>query len=228
MRKLQRRKTGRFDERGSVILEFGIIAPFLMLMLAGSFTLGMSVNRSIQASNVNRNAIVLMTRKVDLSKSENQKMLIRSAAGLKMNIAGTYTPDPSGSGVVILTKVIRVGPVACALGISGWNGNSATCPNYGEYAIAQRIGIGNTTRWGSALGIPSSALSTDGSVPDADIANVSTDRATGFKKLITDAGFLYLDNDSYAYVGELFADMTDLNIMSKWLKVPNIMVRNFS
>lgn len=226
--RLKQRKQSRFDERGSVIMEFGIIAPFLMMMLAGSFTLGMSVNRSIQASNVNRNAIVLMTRKVDLSRSENQKMLIRSAAGLKMNIAGTYTPDPNGQGVVILTKVIRVGPVACSLGISGWNGNAATCPNYGEYVMAQRIGIGNTGRWGSALGNPTSSLASDGSVSDADVANVSTNRSSGFKTTVTAPGFLYLEIDTYTYVGELFADMTDLNIMSRWLTVPNIMVRNFS
>lgn len=217
-----------FGTRGSVILEFAIIAPLLMLLLAGSFTLGMSVNRAIQASNVNRNAIVLLTRKVDLSRSENQMMLIRSAAGLKMNIAGTYSPDPSGSGVVILSKVIRVGPVACSLGIPGWNGNAASCPNFGEYVIAQRIGIGNTARWSSAIGAPATLLATDGSVSDADIANSSSNRATGFSRLTTDSGFLYFDNDSFTFVGELFADMTDLNIMSNWLTVPDISLRNFS
>ena len=225
-RRVQRQR--RFGQRGSVILEFALISPFLMIMLAGTFTLGMSVNRSIQASNVNRNAIVLMARKVDLSRSENQKMLIRSAAGLKMNIPGTYTPDPNGSGVVILSKVVRVGAVACSVGIPGWNGNPLSCPNYGQYIIAQRIGIGNIARWGSAIGIPGSPLSSDGSVSDADIANVSSNRATGFPALVTGTGFLYLDNDTYTFVGEMFADMTDLNIMSNWLTAPNIAVRNFS
>jgi hypothetical protein len=214
-------------QRGNVMMEFALIAPFLMIMLAGAFTLGMSLNRSIQASNVVRNANVLLARRVDLSRSENQQMLIRSASGLNFNVPGTHLPNPNGQGVIILTKVIKVGPAQCAMGISGWNGNPATCPNYGQYVIAQRIGIGNTSRWSSALGNPSSAVLSDGSLSDADIATVTTNRATGFKETASGAGLIFLDLDMHAYVGELFADVSDLNMLP-WLSAPNISIRNVS
>lgn len=214
-------------QRGNVMMEFALIAPFLMVMLAGAFTLGMSLNRSIQASNVVRNANVLLAQRVDLSRSENQQMLIRSAAGLNFNVPGTHLPNPNGRGVIILTKVIKVGPVQCAMGIPSWNGNPATCPNHGEYVIAQRIGIGNTSRWGSSFGNPSSALLSDGSVSDANIANVTTNRATGFKATAEGAGLIFLDLDMHAYVGELFADVSDLNMLP-WLSAPNISIRNVS
>lgn len=219
--------TRKKNQRGSVITEFALVTPFLMLLLAGAFTLGMSLNRSIQASNVLRNANVLMTRKVDLSKSENQHMLIRSSLGLGMNIPGGYMPDPNGKGVVILSKVIRVGPVECALGIPGWNTNPSTCPNYGEYVIAQRIAIGNTTRWSSGIGNPSGALASDGQLSDSDIANGTSNRATGFSKVEADEMAVYLEVGQLTYMGEMFLDVSDLNMLP-WLVAPNINIRNFS
>ncbi len=227
MTQIQANRRNRRSERGNVMLEFALVTPFIMMMLAGAFTLGMSLNRSIQASNVVRNANVLLARRVDLSKTENQQMLIRSASGLSFNVPGTHLPNPNGKGVIILTKVVKVGPVQCAMGISGWNGNQATCPNFGQYVIAQRISIGNYSRWSSSFGSPSSALASDGTVSDADIANVSTNRATNFRDTDSGSGLIFLDNDMHAYVGELFADVSDLNMLP-WLSAPNISIRNVS
>jgi hypothetical protein len=215
------------SQGGNTIVELALVTPFLMFLLTGSFTVGMSLNRSIQASNVLRNANVLMSRKVDLSRAENQRMLIRSASGLGMNVSGTFTPNPSGKGALVLSKVIRVGPVQCSLGISGWNGTAATCPNFGQYVIAQRIGIANTSRWGSAIGNPTSALSSDGSVSDADIATVTTNRAIGFPNLPSDTGIVYMDNDTFAYVGEIFADVSELNFLP-YVSAPEIKMMNIS
>ncbi len=217
----------RRKQSGSTIVELALVTPFLMLLLTGSFTVGMSLNRAIQASNVLRNANVLMSRKVDLSRSENQLMLIRSASGLGMNISGSHTPNPSGKGALVLSKVIRVGPVQCSVGISGWNGTQATCPNFGEYVIAQRIKIANTTRWGSAIGNPTSALASDGSVSDADIATVTTNRAIGFPQLSTGTGIVYMDNDTFAYIGEIFVDVSELNFLP-YVSAPEIKMMNIS
>ncbi len=215
------------NQGGNTIVELALVTPFLMFLLTGSFTVGMSLNRSIQASNVLRNANVLMSRKVDLSKAENQRMLIRSASGLGMNVTGTFTPNPTGKGALVLSKVIRVGPVQCSLGIPGWSGSPATCPNFGQYVIAQRIGIANTSRWGSSIGNPSSTLASDGSVSDADIANVSTNRATGFPTLPTGTGIVYMDNDTFAYIGEIFADVSELNFLP-YVSAPEIKMMNIS
>jgi hypothetical protein len=217
----------RRGQRGNTIVELALVTPFLMLLLTGSFTIGMSLNRSMQASNVLRNANVLMSRNVDLSRSENQNMLIRSAAGLGMNVPGTNQPNPSGKGTLILSRVIRVGPVQCAVGIVGWNGNPNTCPNYGQYVIAQRIRLGNTSRWVSSIGNPTSALSSDGSVSDADIASVTSNRANGFPQLPAGTGVIYLANDTFAFIGEMFADLSELSFIP-WVTAPEIKMMNIS
>jgi Flp pilus assembly protein TadG len=211
----------RQRQRGSFMIEFALVAPFLMILLAGSFTVGMGLNRSIQCSQVCRNANALMARGVDLSKSTAQQMLIRAASGMGFNQAGSSLPDPNGKGAIYLTKVVRVGDSQCYMGIPTWNGSPGTCPNYGQYVIAQRIAICNTSRWASSLGNPSSTLTASGIVTDADIANVSTNRATNFTDIIT------LANDEFAFVSELFADIDDL-AMIPWLAAPRISMRNVS
>jgi hypothetical protein len=216
-RSLRRQKR----QRGSFMIEFALVAPFLMILLAGSFTVGMGLNRSIQCSQVCRNANALMARGVDLSKPTAQQMLIRAASGMGFNQTGSSLPDPNGKGGIYLTKVVRVGPSQCYMGIPTWDGNPSTCPNFGQYVIAQRIRICNTTRWSSSLGNPASALSSSGSLTDADIANVSGNRATNFTDIIT------LANDEFAFISELFADIDDL-AMIPWLAAPRISMRNVS
>lgn len=217
----------RRSQGGNVIIEFALVAPFLMILLAGVFTIGMSLNRSIQCSNVCRNANVLVVRSINLMTAENQRMLIRSASGLGFNISGTDNPDPAGKGAIYVTKVVRVGNNECYAGISNWNGVAATCANWGEYVIAQRVTMANTTRWSSALGAPSTALLSDGSVSDADLATNTGNRATGFSKVDNGTGIIYLDNSLYAFVCEVFADASELNMLP-WLQAPNIAVRNIS
>jgi Flp pilus assembly protein TadG len=209
-------------QRGNVIVEFAILFPFLTSMLAGAFTIGMSLTKAVQCSQLCRNANVLMVRSIDLSSNANKQLLLRTGSGLGMNIAGTNTPDPNGKGTIILTKVVRVGDSACYSGITAWNGNPATCPNHGQYVIAQRIIIGNTSQWASATGTASGVvLDSKGNVSDQDIAQNSSARATGFP------GIVQLNNDEFTYVSEVFADVSDLTLMN-WMQAPMISVRNVS
>lgn len=217
----------RSRQRGNVIVEFATVTPFLMIMLAGAFTVGMGLNKSIQASNVCRNANVLMVRNVDLSKSENQRMLIRTAAGLGFNVPGTDLPNPSGKGAIILTKVVKVGNTYCSIGIPGWNGQASTCPNHGKYVIAQRIGIANTGRWSSVTGTPGVTLLSNGEVLDSDVATNPAVVTLAFRATADGNGLIFLNNDEFTYICEVFADVSEL-AMLPWLAAPNISVRNIS
>lgn len=209
--------------RGSAIVEFALVAPTLVFLLAGSFSIGMSLTRMLQAGQVCRNANVLVVRGFDLSQAQNQTMVIRTAQGLGMNIAGTQTPNPNGNGVVILTKVLKVGAIACAIGVPNYNGNTGTCPNYNQYVIASRIVIGNGTRWSSRCGNPSSALNSKGIVSEYDIAMTTGNRAQNFSD--TGATIVTLNGDEYTYVAEVFVDSSDLTI--PYLMTANtIAVRN--
>jgi hypothetical protein len=217
MKKVQIRK----GERGSFMLEFALVAPILVLMLGGTFEFGMALNRAVTASEVIRNANVLTVRGIDLSQSQNQQLLIRTGAGLGMNVAGSSTPDPNGNGVVFLTKVLRVGPLECALGITNWDGSQSSCPNYGRYVIASRINIGNSTKWHSPLGNPGTAQRSDGTLYDSDLATSGTDIAQLFPGLLT------LDYDKYTFVAELFVDISKYQLFTTPVE-PVIFMRNLS
>jgi hypothetical protein len=218
-RRVSQRRQER--QRGNVLVEFAMLFPFLVTMLAGAFTLGMSLTRAVQASQLCRNANVLMVRSIDLSTPANQRLLLRTGAGLGLNVPGTNNPNPNGKGTIFLTKVIRVGNNACYLGITNWNGNPSTCPNHGQYVIGQRIRIGNTSRWSSVTGNPASPLLSDGSLTDNAIATGTGNRATGFP------GIVQLAEDEFAYISEVFADVDDLTLLN-FMKAPVINVRNVS
>jgi hypothetical protein len=186
---------GRRTEAGNTILEFALVMTFLVPMFAGTFTIGMALTKAIQVSNVARDAVVLMVRSnsdpesgLDLSVTQNQRIIVRAAQGLGMNSDAQDDPSTTGTGVVILSKVVMVGPTECSLGItpapSGappWD--ASNCPNYGSYVFAYRVVIGNGTRWSSTLGKPGGTVQANGTITAVDIASNSSDRATTFNSI---------------------------------------------
>jgi hypothetical protein len=229
----QSRATSR--EAGNTILEFAIVMVILVPMFAGAFTIGMALTKAIQVSNAARDAVVLMVRSntdaesgLDLSQTQNQRIIVRAAQGLGMASPGTENPNPNGSSVMILSKVVMVGAAECSLGItpapSGappWN--AGNCPNYGSYVFAYRVVIGNGTTWSSTLGNPGGTVQTDGTITPADIASNSSDRAANFAS----ATGMTLLSSTFALVSEMYANVSYLNFFSV-LTNPVIYARSIS
>lgn len=223
-------------EHGNTILEFGIVMAFLIPMFAGSFTIGMTVAKGIQVSNVTRDAVVLMVRQstdpnfaLDLSQTQNQRIIVKAAQGLGMNSDAQFDPSSSGSGLVVLTKVVFVGDTQCSLGIvPAPNGappwTAANCPNFGKYAFAYRVTIGNKTRWTSVIGDPSVTIQSDGTVSASDIASNTAARVGINFPTVTG---LTLTNSTFALVSEMYADVSSLNFFSV-LSNPTIYARSMS
>jgi hypothetical protein len=229
---------------GNAIMEFALVMAFLVAMLAGAFTMGITVARGIQASNVTRDALVLLVRSItdpdsgfDLSQTQNQRIIVRAAQNFNMASDASYDPSSTGGGVVILSKVILVGPNTCAMGIVpapsgvpnttapnyGWT--TGNCPNYGSYVFAYRIVIGNGTRWSSALGNPGTGtVLSNGTISSTNIASTSSDQVGNFLGV---TGMTSLSLDNYALVSELYADISSLNFFSI-LKNPTLYARNIS
>src|ERR1700723_240864 len=120
----RKQSQARTPEAGNTILEFALVMTFLVPMFAGAFTVGMALTKAIQVSNVARDAVVLMVRSntdpnsgLDLSQTQNQRIIVQAAAGLGMASDAQDDPNPSGSSVVILSKVVMVGPTECSVGI---------------------------------------------------------------------------------------------------------------
>lgn len=220
------RKLTRIDQRrrkGSSLMEFALVAPFMVTLIAGSFSVGMGLNRAVQARQCVRNANVLMVKDFDLSIIDNQRLIVRTASGLGMEMPSgvPFTPNPAGKASVILSKVRHVGSATCNQGISNWNQNPSSCPNFDQYIIEQRVIIGNTSRWQSVAGTPSAPLDSRGNVSNANKATNSGVRATGFP------GFLTLSLEEYTYMAEMYVDTADLS-MFPIINPVNIYVRNFS
>ena len=211
------------NQKGNALLELAVITPMLSLLIMGCVNFGLILTAMSQISQVCRNSNALVIRGVDLSQTTNQQLLIRTAAGLRMNISGTSNPDPNGKGVVYVTKVLRVGPNACSLGIANWDQKPSSCPNYGMYVIASRISIGNTTRWPSPSGSPATTLKSNGDLYDSDIATNTGNRATGYGP----SGVVTLVNDQYTMVSEIYVDISNLNLF-QMINTPIVFMRNLS
>jgi hypothetical protein len=240
---MHRRKDSPSKERkdgGNTILEFAIVMCFLVPMFAGAFTIGMAVTKGIQVSNVARDALVLMVRTItdpnsglDLSQTQNQRIIVRAAQGLGMNSDAQYDPSTTGLGVVILSKVVYVGNAECSAGVVPAPGgappwNAGNCPNFNTYVFAYRIVIGNGTRWTSVLGNPGVTVQSDGTISAINIATSASDRVANFTTAIGTAGNPFtLTSSQYALISEMYADISYLNFFSV-LRNPTVYVRSVS
>jgi len=212
----------RRPEGGNTILEFALVMTFLVPMFAGAFTIGMALTKAIQVSNVARDAAVLLVRAytdaesgLDLSVTQNQRIIVRAAQGLGMNSDAQDDPSSTGSGVVILSKIVMVGPAECSL--AGLTPNATApfwdpgnCPNYGSYVFAYRVVIGNGTRWNSTIGKPGGTVQSNGTITAANIASNSSDVAGTFSAVTG----MTLSASTFALVSEMYADVSYLNFFS--------------
>ncbi len=209
-------------QKGSFMVEFAIVGWTLFFLMAGIVQVGLNMNRAMTAAQVCRDANVLTVRGVDLSLNSNQQLVTRVASGLGLNQTGNWNPDSNGSAVVYISQVKLVGDLECANGIGAtYDGTTSTCPNLGKYVITMRIGIGNTTRWPSQVGTPTSTAGAGGKFTDHDICTVAGDVTTAFP---ADLG---LTPDQFTYVAEVFADTSNINFFS-FLTPSAIYMRNLS
>jgi hypothetical protein len=215
-----------------MILEFALVGWVLVLMLAGTFDVGMALIRSLQASELVREANILQvddvvapTDSVDLSLESTQAVLLRTAPSLGLAMPGTYDPNPNGNGVVILSKILNVGPIECSTGIgTGFDGTTNTCPNLGSYVIARRIVIGNASQGTSIYGNPSDTPNASGNLTAAQIClNTGNVIITALPPTVESS----VPEDSFAIVSELFVNMTNMSLF-KIVTANNIYMRNFS
>jgi hypothetical protein len=188
----------------------------------------MTLIRSLQASELVREANILQVDdvvapsvSVDWSLASTQSVLLRTAPSLGLSNANTST----GNGIVILTKIVNVGPIECSIGIgNAFDGTQATCPNLGSYVISRRISIGNTSVGSSAYGSPSDTPNSSGYLTDAQICS-DTGNVIGTAlpvNLQSSVGA-----DQYTLVSELFVNTASMGVFQVFT-ANNIYMRNFS
>jgi len=165
----------RGRQRGNALVEFGLCAIFLLPLYVWMIVLGMDLKRLIQTNQVSRDAGHMYARWVDFSKTGNQDLVVRLASGLNMTRTG-------GSGVVILSKVMKIGSAQCTEG----GVSQSTCTNKGKTVFIERIVIGNKAMKPSKYGTPSdSIVRSDGTLSAVSYLKNSTAVSPNFSNVLS-------------------------------------------
>ncbi len=145
------RRRGR---HGNTIVEFGLVAIFLVPLFLGTINLGLSLGYNLQVAQISRDAGHMYVRQLDFSLDASKEVVVRMALGMGMT-------KSAGNGIVILTKVLYLGDDQCAAG----GLTQGSCPNWGRAVIVQRHTIGDSSLKTSTIGTPPAGLVLTG--PDA-------------------------------------------------------------
>lgn len=130
------------SRKGAAVLEFALGSVVLLPLFYGTIALGLNLGRSVEATQVSRDAASLYSRGTDFSQPGSQAMLRRLAAGVDLS--------STGNGVIYLSQVMIVRAADCEAG-----GYDDGCPNEGSPVFLNRIAIGNTSLQASRFGTPS-------------------------------------------------------------------------
>jgi hypothetical protein len=182
--------------RGSAAMEFALVSVFTLPLLLGTFVLGMSLSRSIQVTQISRDAGHMYVRYVDFTQTSNQNIIVRLASGMGLTRTG-------GNGVVILSKIMHIGDSECASG--GYPVGDNRCVNRNQDAFIQQLKIGDASARNSNFGTPT-GVTIDANQAITDYLTNSGARATGVTSIIT------LNAGEIAFVSEAFFRTPELDI----------------
>lgn len=182
--------------RGSAAMEFALVSVFTLPLLMGTFVLGMSLSRSIQVTQISRDAGHMYVRYVDFTQTANQDIIVRLTSGLGMTRTG-------GNGVVILSKIMHIGDSECASG--GYPVGDSRCVNRNQDVFIQQLKIGDATAKNSNFGTPT-GVTYDAKQSITDYLTNSGARASNVTSAIT------LASGEIAFVSEAFFKTPELDI----------------
>lgn len=204
-RKVSNRR--RRGESGNEMVEFALMAVFLVPLLLWVFVNGMNLIRMIQCTQICRDIGNQYIHGLDFSTLTAQTLASNLASGYGLTVSG-FSGDTSGNqqsntsntgnGLVILSEIMYVGTNACAALPA-----NTSCANSGKYVFIQRLAFGNASiqfngvTVSSALGSASGATISDSGI----VQNYLTDA----NAVSSTAGSLITLSDSQvAYVSETF------------------------
>lgn len=181
----QTRNHKRRRSQGTAIVEFVLAAAFIYTpLILGTMVVGVNIIRSIQVTQVNRDAGHMFARGVDFSVTTNQAMLTYIASGLNLTAGG--------KSVVVLTSILKVGTSECA-----------SCRNLHRTVITRQIRMGNTALRASAYGTPT--VDSTGAV-----ANYLTDPLAVTTTF--DPAVMTIGEGEIAYVAETYYRSSELDL----------------
>lgn len=180
-----RRLNSRQRQRGNVLLETGISLAFLAPLMVSAFSFGLNMTKSIQVTQVVRDAGHMYARSTDFSLAGNKEILARLAIGMGMNAT-------DGEGVVILSKITKIEQADCIAASL----TDAQCVNKDKYVIVQRQIVGNPLFYASRYCSPPDASL---NLPQGDAIDIHKDDKLQVKN---ETELPTLKSGQYAFVVE--------------------------
>jgi hypothetical protein len=168
----------RKRQAGQEIIEFALMAMFLLPMLLGTFVVGLNIIKNLQANQVVRDLDNIYIHGGDFSTYPLQQLAQRLGQGLNLQFPafgnGTNVQANTGSagdGLIWVSQIMYIGattdPNCVAAG-------AANCTNHDNFVFTQRIVFGNAALYSihpSALGDPIGATLSNG----GNVQNYVTD-----------------------------------------------------
>jgi hypothetical protein len=173
---IQIRPIAKERQRGGSVIEFAFSSLILMPLLLGVLSVGFNLLRATQVAQFTRDAGHLYAYGIDFTQSSAQQMLVQLSTGLDFALSG-------GTGEVIFSTVLMVGPNDCTSG--GLHPNTASCPNLNQAVYTRWYRLGNTSVYTSNFGNPTTASSTTGLINSASYLVDVSARVSGLSSLIT-------------------------------------------
>lgn len=172
------------SRRGATIVEFVLsVALIFVPLILGTIVIGMNIIRTIQVTQLARDAGHMFARGVDFSTAANRGILTLLAGGLDLG--------PDGKSVLYLSSILKV-PADCG------------CANANKAVFTRQIRLGNTSLKNSAYGTP--AVNADGTLTVSYYSSPSA-RAAAF-----DGTVMAMDSGEVAYVSESFYRSAELDM----------------
>lgn len=219
------------NQRGSEIVEFALLAMFLIPTFLWMFINSMNMIRMIEATEVTRDIGAQYIAGTDYTTYEAQTVAQKLATGFGLQIGSTYSGNNpfndsssnGGNGWVIVGEVVYVGSESCASLPSG-----TTCNNQNQYVFLQWTDFGdkalqiNGSTVSSALGTPNltectgSETASTSATPSCDINSngVVLEYLTDTNAQCSNCSSFFstqLSDGQVAYVVETFFSSPDLN-----------------
>lgn len=186
----------RIRSKGSSLLEFALVIIVLVPLFFGTFSIGMSLTRTVQASVISRDAGAMFMRYVDFTQDSNKDLLLRLSNGFNITRTG-------GNGLIIMTQITFIGAIQCAQG----GLSTGACPNFNHPVVVKRVTVGNASVYTTRFGNPTPAIiQGDGSITLANYLSNTTARATNLSPILS------LNPGEYAYVAEAYFRTPELDL----------------
>lgn len=214
------------NQGGQELIEFALVALLLIVLLMGSFVLGMNLIRSIEGNQTCRDLTDMYIHGSDFSTFAMQQLAQRLATGLNLQIGGGFAGSNAGNtgnggnSLVTVSEIMYVGPTTSPNCVSV---GSSNCNNHDSFVFLQRLQFGNgtlSTQSPSSLGSPNtSAISSSGVLanPVTDSGAELPNPGQGNMQSLWQSsanGQTPLQDGQVVYVVELYSQSPDLNLGS--------------